>query len=74
MKAEDLIYAIRSLRRAMGRQRWSWDDIEAYLGGSLSFWADGDEIVEAFRGPAQMTEAQKVRGVTSRVVPRSDEA
>jgi hypothetical protein len=34
----------------MGKGRWSWDEMEAFLGGVLSFDYSGDDIVGFFRG------------------------
>lgn len=44
--------AFASLGEAMGKKKWSWDEIEAFLAGSLSVVADmdGDALVRLLRG------------------------
>jgi len=54
-RSEVLIVAIRQLRDGMRaspkKQRWTWDDIEAYLSGALSVYGmDVDEILDILRG------------------------
>ena len=50
------IYAIRSMRDAMTKDykgkkpdSWTWDDIEAYVGGALSFFMPVDDVLWVLR-------------------------
>lgn len=62
IEADDLVYAIRSLRDEMGKKKWGWEnDIYPYLVGLLSIGSDAEDVLDLLRGENKLTEEQKAR-------------
>ena len=57
VEARDARRALARLRRAMGGEAWTWDEVESYMSGVLSSDYDGDEVAWLTRGDPDETSA-----------------